>query len=197
MARKYFIVHFSGHGDPSMCGKRDPSYFAKLAPLLKAGDVSRFSYFAGLGLESSDRVATQVMGAIEGYNGGSIEGVTFLIHGYSAGGITALRFAFRVPDRQIAYIGLSDAAFYRDETDFLMNFPGSTAYQDNENYYQIYQNSYRVPEIHSKVTAEGWRNYEMPKSQAPWTASNMHIAAIRWAEPQVFNRMKSIISNDL
>ena len=103
----------------------DNTAFRNFAPLLNLGDVSRFAFYAGLGRTESEKVAHIVKGIADGYNGGSSDGITFIIHGYSAGGITALHFAYLVPNSQIVYIALSDAAFYRGDTDYLMRTPGS------------------------------------------------------------------------
>jgi hypothetical protein len=54
MAKKYFLVHFSGHGEPKLQGERDASAFRNLSPLLQLGqDVSRFAFYAGVRPENS------------------------------------------------------------------------------------------------------------------------------------------------
>jgi len=194
MAKKYYLVTFSGHNDPKIQGKRDHNAFRNLAPLLHLGqDVSRFAFYAGLGEEESKRVALEVNGTIDGYAGGSTDGITFIIHGYSAGGITALYFAMRIPDAQIVYIALADAAFYRRETDKLMREPGSLAYYLNENYYQTYENNQREDEIHDRITADGWKNKAI-LLQFSWLKPDYHRRAVDAANDEIFATMKEIIS---
>ena len=162
MAKKYFLVHFSGHGDPNLQGQRDTDAFRNFAELLNLGDVSRFAFYAGLGKAKSEEVARSVKGIADGYNGGDTNGITFIIHGYSAGGITALIFASLVPASQIVYIALADAAFYRGETEYLRTSTAPLAYYLNENYFQIYENSPNNNEIHNEMTATGWINKQIP-----------------------------------
>ena len=197
MAKKYFLVHFSGHGKPELQGERDQTAFRNLAPLLTFGDVSRFAFYAGLGKKKSQEVARKVKGIVDGYNGGSSDGITFIIHGYSAGGITALHFASLVPDSQIVYIALSDAAFYRGDTDYLMNTPGSQGYYLNENYYQTYENSASVDEIHDRITATGWKN-RLVLLGGKWPfKNNYHDRAVAEADAESFATMQDIIKKDL
>ena len=199
---KYFVVDFAGHNRSENCGKRNHTAFANLKPLVDLGDsvgndVSRFAYWSGFGItgtNGSDRVAHSVMADILGYNGGDINGVTFIIHGYSAGGITALQFALYVPNAQIVYIALSDAAFYAGESDFFMIDPGSTAYYLNENYYQLNDRSPKNPEIHGMVIAQNWQNYDLTIPNPGWF-ENTHDTAVRMSDGMAFAKMQDIIRN--
>jgi hypothetical protein len=192
MAKKYFVVHFSGHGETRKAGQRDNSTFNNLAPLLSLRqDVSRFSFWAGLGDKSSKDVANKVYSEAKAYAGGSIDDITFIIHGYSAGGVTALHFAYLIPNDQIVYIGLSDAAFYRNDTDYLMQNPGSTAYHSSDNYYQIRENK-----SHQKVF--GFTNIEVrAPNLSPGSFSTYHTQAVNYADGKIFDKMKSIIQSGL
>lgn len=191
MGKKYFVVNFAGHGDLKLQGTRDHGAFQNMAPLLACGDVSRFCFYAGLGVRASQRVAQGVLGIIRGW-AGRIDDATFIIHGYSAGGITALHFASLIPDAQIVYLALSDAAFMRDESDHLMAQPGSEAYYLNENYYQTYDNSRQRREIHGRVSAPRWRNIPVLLQ----SSRNPHTAAVQAAAGDVFEVMKEIVFTD-
>lgn len=190
MGKKYFVVHFSGHGDLKLQGTRDHKAFRDLASLLECGDVSRFCFYAGLGVDASKRVARGVLGIIRGW-AGKTDDVTFIIHGFSAGGVTALHFARWIPDHQIAYIALSDAAFMRDESDDLMLDPGSRAYYLNENYYQRYDQSSRSREIHGPISASGWKNIPVLLP----LVLNPHAAAVAAADRDIFETMKQIVKD--
>jgi hypothetical protein len=192
MAKKYFVVHFSGHGDLRKVGLRHDEVFNYLAPLLSLGDVSRFSFWSGLGKKSSEEVAANVFNIMKGYAGGDITNVTFIIHGYSAGGITALHFATLVPDSQISYIALSDAAFYKGDTDYLMTSPGKFG-RLNENYYQTLENKPTVSEIHNKVL--GYTNIEVT-GLSRYSFKSYHDQAVGKADILIFDKMKNIISAD-
>ncbi|MBL8311619.1 MAG: hypothetical protein JNL19_14455 [Burkholderiales bacterium] len=202
MATIYFVVTFSGHNDPKRSGTRNNAGFAYLAPLLQEGarEVSRFAFFAGLGLTDSNRVAESVLATTRSYfateyRGRSFSDLRFLIYGASAGGITALSFALKVPDSQIAYIGLADAAFYRGETDQFMTNPGSRAYFGNENFFQTWQNNPDEPEIHGPV--KGFTNTDMTNTLThKEVAGDPHVACIQRAVPICLNSMKAVIRSD-
>jgi pimeloyl-ACP methyl ester carboxylesterase len=93
----------------------------------------------------------------------------FILFGTSAGAISALALASIIPDAQIAYIGLADAAFYDNDSSFLMKTPLSRGYFANENYYQTAD---RLPwnnEIHGTVA--GFNNRNLTASLS-WSARN-------------------------
>jgi hypothetical protein len=141
-------------------------------------------------VRASQRVASGVLGIIRGW-AGSIDNVTFIIHGFSAGGITALHFARWIPDNQIVYLALSDAAFMRDESDDLMLDPGSCAYYLNENYYQSYDNSSKSREIHGRVSASGWKNIPVLLP----LMLNPHTAAVAAADRDIFATMQQVVKD--
>jgi hypothetical protein len=202
MATIYYVVTFAGHGDPKNAGIRNPAGFAKLAPLIAAGsgNVTRFAFMAGVGKISSQTVARNVLTIAQQYfateyRGKAFSDVRFLVYGSSSGGITALTFAGLVPDTQIGYIGLADAAFHRGETDFFMKAPGSRAFFKNENFWQGYQNFPSEPEIHGEVS--GFNNIDLTnRLTSMQVKADPHVAAIELAGPTIKASMIELIRSD-
>lgn len=191
MGKRYFVVHFSGHGKPKLNGARDQQAFGNLSGLLALGDVSRFCFYAGLG-PASREVATNVLGIARGYAGSGADAVTYIVHGYSAGGITALHFAQKLPPRQLVYIGLSDVAFMRGESDSLMTTPGAAGYHASDNYYQTVDNAPSRAEIHGKISSPGWSNQVVAVSGG-WFSGSPHDQAVRYGDKQIYEAMADVI----
>lgn len=202
MATIYYVVTFAGHNDKRKAGIRNPVEFADLAPLIAAGsgNVSRFAFMAGVGKTSSQVVARDVLTIAQQYfateyPGKAFSDVRFLVYGASAGGITALTFAGMVPDIQIGYIGLADAAFYRGDSDSFMGAPGSHAFFKNENFFQVYQNSPSESEIHGEV--RGFTNIDLTnRLTLAQIKADPHVAAIKLAYVTVKESMIELIRSD-
>ncbi len=196
MAKKYFIVHFSGHGDPAKIGQRDNVAFNRFSPVMDLKkDVSRFCFWSGLSPKQHSDIADKARLEIISYNGGDISNIIFLIHGYSAGGVTALFFAKLIPEKQIACIVLSDAAFQKGETDNLRLNPGCHAYISNDNYYQTFDNSPSSTEVHDRIN--GFTNIPLIRLQTSWIGDNeYHKQACNYGFDQAIIRMKYIVIYD-
>ena len=138
-----------------------------------------------------------VKGIADGYNGGSSDGITFIIHGYSAGGIVpALRLSgAKQPDSLYRPVGCGVLPWGHRLSDAHTRFAG---YHLSENYYQTYENSPSVDEIHDQITAAGWTNLRinLGPDESWGFKKNYHDRAVAAADATIFEKMKDIIKND-
>lgn len=86
--------------------------------------------------------------------------IAFLITGFSAGGITALHMAIELERifMNVFYVGLADAAFIRNESEYLMTGHGLMA-KYKKNYFQTKGNHPEIDEIHDEIT--GFINFNL------------------------------------
>ena len=68
----------------------------------------------------------------------------------------------------------------------------------SENYYQTYENSPSVDEIHDQITAAGWTNLRinLGPDESWGFKKNYHDRAVAAADATIFEKMKDIIKND-
>ena len=124
-------------------------------------------------------------------DGNALERV-FLITGYSAGGVSAMHMArlLKANTFPIFYIGLADAAFQRNESEYLMSTAGFTA-KYMKNYYQTKENQPDVSEIHDEVL--GFSNFNLNDNVAK--ESEFHKSAIKVANDRMFDDVKWCLEN--
>jgi hypothetical protein len=108
--------------------------------------------------------------------------LVFLITGYSAGGVTALTFGqlIKTNRQEVMYIGLSDPAFQRGESDDLMQAPGVSA-KYMKNYYQTLENDPAVTEIHDAVA--GFANFNL---DGEVDKDDPHTSAVRKGNDKMY-----------
>jgi hypothetical protein len=122
----------------------------------------------------------------------------FLITGYSSGGVSALHMARLLLKRtKIFYVGLADAEFERNNTEYLMIKSDVTANYP-KNYYQTKGNGDDNPFIHDAIV--GFTNFkldgEIPdEGTSEKAASNYHDKAVKIANERLFNDLQWCMEN--
>ena len=187
MANAYVNVNFYGHQRGELSGTPDVwKGFASLLQLRRAnilnvvGYVSYasipvtcdvYNYNAVLG-PSNEAGCKQIAATIA--HNTTVPNPRYLITGYSSGGTSALYFARAIavmPNTEIGYIGLADAAFYPKESDGLMKMPLVSA-KYRKNYYQTKGNAPDVREIHGRIEVD-FNNYDLN----PWVTTTSSAEA--------------------
>ncbi len=141
-------VNFYGHHRSELSGKLAGTYRPTMTDLnrfrlnvvgsmdlSKFKNVTVFNYNAALG-KTTPLVCYDIAQTVFDAVGDPY--ATYLVTGYSSGGPSAIYFAQAIdlkPVTQIGYVGLSDAAFVPNESQFLMNMPGVYGTY-SKNYYQ-------------------------------------------------------------
>ena len=174
MANAYVNVNFYGHNRGELSGTPDEwKGFASFLQLRRAnilnvvGYVSYasipvacdvYNYNAVLG-PKNEAGSAQIAATIARKT--TVPNPIYLITGFSSGGTSALYFARAIasmPNAEIGYIGLADAAFYKGESEDLMKMPRVSA-KYPKNYYQTKGNAPDVAEMHGQV--DGFTNFNL------------------------------------
>jgi hypothetical protein len=207
MTTKYFIVSVRGQPKASLTGTRDDDAFMNMAKFQTAGsEVTRYAFWAKWGWQANETWATSTLQGVmkadfaRFYPGEDFSSVRFIFFGASAGAISVLALAYHVPDSQIAYIGLADAAFYAGDSAFLQVNPLSKGYFANENYFQTadQHGPFSSKEIHGPVAAP-FANFDMTASLgsiARNTGGGAHGECVNLATPKISLKISECIRGD-
>lgn len=198
MSKSIYCINFYGHNDSSVAGQpagaaplgafwRSAARGVKRERTLKVVGASRIGcpnvpgkrvavldYNAGLGEGANKVLAGKIMGSLNLACSENDEQI-FLVTGYSSGGISAIHMALALnrAKQNVFYVGLSDAAFQRNESDYLLKSSGVVA-KYRKNYYQTKENDPTNPEIHDEVA--GFTNFNLDKDLP--TGQNEHESAV-------------------
>jgi hypothetical protein len=183
MAKAFVCLNFYGHGDPAVAGLpataapfgaffRSQGRIIRRGATLRAVSASRigcpqvagkklavFDYNAALGEEANKSLpAKLITGEIAKCS--DEDQLFYMITGFSSGGVTAIHVAAHLAriGAKVVYVGLSDSAFQRNESDYLMLNSGVRAdYMKND--FQTLENDPKNPEIHDAVA--GFTNFNL------------------------------------
>ena len=207
MSTKFFVVSVRGQPKAGLTGTRDQEAFMNMAKFQTPGsEVTRYAFWAKWGWQPNLTWATSILQGVmkvdfaNFYPGEDFSSVRFVFFGASAGAISVLALASLLPDSQIAYIGLADAAFYADDSAFLQTSPGSKGYFANENYFQTADQHglYSTKEIHGSV-ASPFTNVDLTtslKTIAQKTGYGAHSECVNLATPKISLKISECIRSD-
>jgi hypothetical protein len=118
----------------------------------------------------------------------------YLVTGFSAGGVTAIYFGREVnrADGNLFYLGLSDAAFEKNESTQLMTVPGVTATYP-KNYYQTKGNADDVDEVHDQVA--GFRNFNLDSQMVGTSIDDLHRQAVVIGNQRMADDLRWCVKN--
>lgn len=206
MATKFFIVSVRGQPNAALTGARDREAFDQMMTFkTQDREVTRYAYWAKWGWTANETWATATLGLIKTdfatfYPGEDFSLARFIFAGASAGGISVLALANILPNSQIAYIGLADAAFYANDSAFLQGLPTGKGYFASENFFQTADQGafYPSKEIHGEVAAP-FTNTDLTPSLG-WTARQTgrgaHAECVNLATKQIVLKIKECIHSD-
>jgi hypothetical protein len=214
MGKVVVCINFYGHADAAIAGK--PASAAPFGAIFRSA-ARTFQRDLTLKVVSGERIGCpnlpgKKVGVVD-YNAALGEGANkelaksvltgeiaacsdddwfYLVTGYSSGGVSALHTARRINELKLNlyYVGLSDAAFQRGESDYLLTQPGVTA-KYKKNYYQTKENDPVVSEIHNAVT--GFSNFNLDDQLA--AGVNAHQSAVTIGNQRMYEDVKWCIQN--